>query len=54
LAKKTCLQIWKGAYNFLHFLILNIANLAKCTYELSPLEQHYKFYFLKKHWFMCA
>jgi hypothetical protein len=31
----------------LYFLILNIANLAKCTYGLSPLEQQYNFYFRK-------
>jgi hypothetical protein len=35
----------KGCLKFWYFLILNIANLAKCTYELSPLEQHYNFYF---------
>jgi hypothetical protein len=37
----------KRMLKILYFLILNIANLAKCTYGLSPLEQQYNFYFRK-------
>jgi hypothetical protein len=38
----------KRVLKILYFLILKIANLAKCTYGLSPLEQYYNFYFLKE------
>ncbi len=34
--------IMNGCLRFLYFHVLNIANLAKCTYGLSPLEQHHK------------
>jgi hypothetical protein len=44
----------KRVLKILYFLILNIANLAKRTYGLSPLEQYYNFYFLKEDWFTCA
>jgi len=36
---------YERVLKILYFLLLNIANLAICTYGLSPLERHYKFLF---------